>query len=191
MFWRESAHAFIGEQLRQKLRQRSARVSVRDLVLLTGGCVEIRIDKLDCLVHALGRENAAGQRVEEAFGDFPTIRFRDQRGIGCLNRAPDRAMIKPLAHQFARSMGQTVKDKRIKPEPFARILETAAPVAPEKTVACAPRDLVEMPLVFDNSITRCFRAKRGEATIGQGAGFGRHKVSRARSTTAATDRKLY
>ena len=107
-------------------------------------------------------------------------------------------MIKPLAHQFARAMRQTVKDKGIKQEPFARILETAAPVAREKTVACAPRDLVEVPFVFDKSITRCFRAQRGDAPIGQGAGFTCHKrdespndgLLKPRSTSAATDRKM-
>jgi hypothetical protein len=71
-------------------------------------------------------------------------------------------MIKPIGHELPRSICQTVEDERIKPEPFARIIETAAPVAGKKTVARAPRDLIEMPLVFDNCITRCFRAKRCE-----------------------------
>ena len=80
-------------------------------------------------------------------------------------------MIKPFGHQLACSICQTVEDERIKPEPLPRIIDTAAPVARKKTVACPPRDLVEMPFVFDKRITRCFRAKRSETTVRQGAAF--------------------
>ena len=137
-------------------------------------------------------------QIEEAFGDFPTIRFRDECGIGGLGRFPDGAMIKPVGHELARSIGQTVEDERIKSEAFARIIETAAPVASKKTVACAPGDLVKMPFVLDNCIARCFCAKRCQPTIGQGAGFTCHKrdespndgLLKPRSTSAATDRKM-
>src|SRR5205823_12460616 len=145
-------------------------------MLVAGGRVEIRVNELDGLVHALGREDAASQRIEKAFRNFPAIRLRDQRGIGRLGRSPDRTMIKPFGHQFARSICQTVEDERIKPEPLARIIDTAAPVAGKKTVARPPRDLVEMPFVFDKRITPCFRAKRSETTtVRQRAAFTCHK----------------
>jgi hypothetical protein len=72
-------------------------------------------------------------------------------------------------------MRQTIEYERIKPEPLARIIETAAPVATKETLTCTPGDLVEMPLVFGKGITRCFCAKSGEATIGQGAAFAYHR----------------
>src|SRR5215471_361091 len=144
-------------------------------MLFAGGRVEIRIDEFYRLVHAFGREDAAGQRIEEAFRDFPAIGLRDQCGIGSLGGAPDRAMINSIGHQLARSMCQAIEDERIKPEPFARIIDTAAPVASKKTVACPLRDLVEMPLVFDKRIPRCFGTKRSETTVRQRAAFTCHK----------------
>ena len=78
------------EQIRQAARPSERRSS--SSIVHAGRRVEIGIDKLDRLVDALGRKNAAGERIKKTLRDLPADRLRDERRIDGLGRAPDSAL---------------------------------------------------------------------------------------------------
>ena len=62
-------------------------------------------------------------------------------------------------------------------QPLGRVVMAAAPIARQKTVARAPRDLVEARLVVAERVPRFLRAKCRQPAVGQRRGRrgrGRH-----------------
>jgi hypothetical protein len=49
---------------------------------------------------------------------------------------------------------------------LGRVIETASPIACQKTFPCTPGDGVETCLVIEKSLLRDFGATRGKTTVG-------------------------
>ena len=71
------------------------------------------------------------------------------------------------AHQFADPICQAVENFIVEMQTLGSVIETAGPIARQKTLTRTPGDGVETRFVVEKSFERGFGATRGETTVGQ------------------------